>query len=57
MSGIRNYFNDFYATDTSKKIRAVQRAKGQRGERVGGTIPYGYVRNPEYYGNQKEHRC
>ena len=23
MSGIRNYFNDFYAADTSKKIRAV----------------------------------
>lgn len=55
MSGIRNYFNDFYAADTSKKIRAVQRAKGQRGERIGGTIPYGYVRNPEYRGNQKEH--
>ena len=34
MSGIRNYFNDFYAADTSKKIRAVQRAKGQRGERI-----------------------
>ena len=55
MSGIRNYFNDFYTADTSKKIRAVQRAKGQRGERIGGTIPYGYVRNPEYRGNQKEH--
>ena len=54
MSGIRNYFNDFYAADTSKKIRAVQRAKGQRGERIGGAIPYGYVRNPEYRGNQKE---
>lgn len=27
-SGIKNYFNDFYARDTSKKIRAVQRAKG-----------------------------
>ena len=31
-SGIKNYFNDFYARDTSKKIRAVQRAKGERGE-------------------------
>ena len=54
MSGIRNYFNDFYAADTSKKIRAVQRAKGQRGERISTVIPYGYLKNPEYKGNQKE---
>ncbi len=54
-SGIRNYFNDFYAADTSKKIRAVQQAKGQRGEHLGTAIPYGYLKNPEYKGNQKEH--
>ncbi len=53
-SGIKNYFNDFYARDTSRKIRAVQRAKGERGERVGTAIPYGYLKNPEYKGNQKE---
>ncbi len=46
-SGIRNYFNDFYAADTSKKIRAVQRAKGQRGERVSTATPYGFMRDPE----------
>lgn len=46
-SGIKNYFNDFYARDTSRKIRAVQRAKGERGERVGSTIPYGYMKNPD----------
>lgn len=46
-SGIKNYFNDFYARDTSKKIRAVQRAKGERGERVGTTIPYGYMKHPD----------
>ncbi len=45
-SGIKNYFNDFYARDTSKKIRAVQRAKGERGERVGTAIPYGYMKDP-----------
>ena len=45
-SGIKNYFNDFYARDTSKKIRAVQRAKGERGERVGTSIPYGYMKDP-----------
>ncbi|MBR2283924.1 MAG: recombinase family protein [Ruminococcus sp.] len=47
MSGIKNYFNDFYARDTSKKIRAVFRAKGERGERVGTSIPYGYMKNPD----------
>ena len=46
-SGIKNYFNDLYARDTSKKIRAVQRAKGERGERVGAAIPYGYMKDPE----------
>ena len=50
-SGIKNYFNDFYARDTSRKIRAVQRAKGERGERVSTATPYGYMRNPE---NKKE---
>lgn len=45
MSTLRNWFNDFYARDTSKKIRAVQRAKGERGERVGTTIPYGYMKD------------
>ena len=47
MSGIKNYFNDFYARDTSKKIRAVFKAKGERGERVGTSIPYGYIKNPD----------
>lgn len=46
MSGIKNYFNDFYARDTSKKIRAVFKAKGERGERIGTSIPYGYMKNP-----------
>lgn len=50
-SGIKNYFNDFYAKDTSRKIRAVQRAKGERGERVSSATPYGYMRNPK---NKKE---
>ncbi len=44
-SGIKNYFNDFYARDTSRKIRAVQRAKGERGERISTFIPYGYMKD------------
>ncbi|WP_298531043.1 recombinase family protein [uncultured Ruminococcus sp.] len=47
MSGIKNYFNDFFARDTSKKIRAVQRAKGERGERVGTMTPYGYLKDAD----------
>lgn len=46
-SGIKNYFNDFYARDTSRKIRAVIKAKGERGERVSTTTPYGYRRDLE----------
>ena len=53
-SGIKNYFNDLYAKDTSNKIRAVLKAKGARGERVGSSIPYGFLKNPDYNGNQKD---
>lgn len=50
-SGIKNYFNDFYARDTSRKIRAVLKSKGERRDRVSTATPYGYMRNPE---NKKE---
>ena len=43
---LRNWFNEFYARDTSKKIRAVKKAKAQRGERVNGEVPYGYIIDP-----------
>ena len=43
----RNLFNDFYARDTSKKIRAVMRAKGNSGEHLCTNPPYGYRKNPE----------
>ena len=42
----RNWFNEFYARDTSKKIRAVKQAKAQKGERVNGEVPYGYIADP-----------
>lgn len=29
-AGIKNWFNEFYARDTSRKIRAVQKAKGEK---------------------------
>ncbi len=43
---LRNWFNEFYARDTSKKIKAVKQAKAQKGERVNGSIPYGYIADP-----------
>ena len=38
----KNLFNEWFVRDTSRKIRAVQRAKAQRGERLGTRAPYGY---------------
>ena len=42
----RNLFNDFYARDTSKKIRAVMRSKGNAGEHLCTNPPYGYRKDP-----------
>lgn len=41
----RNLFNDFYAKDCSKKIRAVKKAQAERGERVSTRAPYGYKKD------------
>lgn len=43
---LRNWFNEFYARDTSKKIRAVKQAQAQKGQRVNGEYPYGYLPDP-----------
>ena len=51
IAGIKNWFNEFFAKDTSRKIRAVQKAKGERGERLTVHVPYGYMKNPD---NPKE---
>ena len=46
LSPFKNLFNEWYARDTSQKIRSVFKAKAERGERLGTTIPYGYRRDP-----------
>ena len=46
-AGIKNWFNEFYARDTSRKIRAVNKAKGERGEPLTTNIPYGYKKDPD----------
>lgn len=42
-----NIINEFYARDTSKKIRAVMKNKGEAGEYLCTNPPYGYVKDSE----------
>ena len=42
-----NIFNEFYAKDTSKKIRAVFKVKGQSGKPLCTNPPYGYKKDPD----------
>lgn len=44
---IKNWFNEFFAKDTSRKIRAVQKAKGERGVPLTTNVPYGYIKDKE----------
>ena len=45
MAPIMNLFNEWHPKETSKKVRAVFKAKAERGERVSSQIPYGYARD------------
>lgn len=47
MTPFINIFNEFYAKDTSRKIKAVFKAKGQSGKPLCTNPPYGYVKDPE----------
>lgn len=46
-AGIKNWCNEFYARDTSRKIRAVNKAKGERGVPLTTNVPYGYLKDPD----------
>ena len=41
-----NIFNEWYAAQTSKKIRAVWQSKSDNGKRVSPTVPFGYMKDP-----------
>lgn len=41
-----NIMNEWYAKDTSKKIRAIFKARMEDGKRCSGAIPYGYIHDP-----------
>ena len=47
MTPFINIFNEFYAKDTSRKIRAVFKTKGQSGKPLTNHTPYGYKKDPE----------
>lgn len=42
-----NIINEWYAKDTSKKIRSVFKSKGQSGKSLCTNLPYGYTKHPE----------
>ena len=46
-TAIRNVFNEMYARDTSKKIRATFQSKGKSGEHLTTIPPYGYMKDPD----------
>lgn len=47
----RNIINEWYARDTSKKIKAVMKSKGLAGKKLCTNPPYGYIKDP----NDKNH--
>lgn len=50
LTPFKNVFNEWYAKDTSNKIRAVFKAKGNSGKHLTNNPPFGYKKDP----NDKE---
>lgn len=46
LTPFKNVFNEWYAKDTSKKIRAVFKAKGNSGKHLTTNPPFGYIKDP-----------
>ena len=42
-----NIFNEWYAEQTSKKIKAVWKSKADNGERVSAAVPFGYMKSSD----------
>jgi len=45
--GLRNWLNERYVREASKKVRSVKRSQAKRGQRTNGSVPYGYIRHPD----------
>ncbi len=44
---VKNFVNDAYCSDISKKVRSHQQAKREKGDFIGAFAVYGYRKNPE----------
>lgn len=47
MMPFSNIFNEWYAEQTSKKIRAVNQMRAAKGQHVSSAVPYGYMKSPD----------
>lgn len=47
MMPFNNIFNEWYAAQTSKKIRAVNKMKAEQGKRISPVVAFGYKKDPE----------
>ncbi len=45
MLPFHNIFNEWYAAQTSKKIRAIWKSKSEHGKRVSPAVPFGYIKD------------
>lgn len=43
----KNLFNEWFAKDTSRKVKASLKAKFHNGERISAYAPIGYLKDPE----------
>ena len=53
----RNIMNEWYARDTSKKIKSTFKAKGKSGKHVTSTTPYGYLKDKDDPNVYADGRC
>jgi DNA invertase Pin-like site-specific DNA recombinase len=44
---LKNFINDMYAKDISRKIKSVYETKQKKGQYMGNHAPYGYLKSPE----------
>lgn len=43
----KNLFNEMHSRDTSKKVRAIRKARAEYGKFIGSYAPYGYKKDPQ----------
>lgn len=56
-AGIKNWCNEFYARDTSRKIRAVNKTKGERGVPLTTNVPLWLFESPRQSQTLEDRPC